>query len=281
MTSHAPLNHPWPDGRRLAVTFVIHVECFDKNEGPQILPHLATRTPDIANAGWRHYGNVWGLPRLIRIFSSRGIPYSVALNSEVLSREPHVLRRLRNHPASVIAHGTTQSRPLPVNDGAEAEAAYIRETLDSIEHHLHRRPRAWLSPDFLVSHDTNAALAQEGIACTFDCTGSDVITRLDTAHGPLLQMPYALGVDDSILVLSWHFDPKAFERTLEAHVEQLADDSLKGPALSTAIGLHPSIAGQPAYARALARVLDTLRDHDDVWLTDHEVLRRYCEAVHA
>ena len=51
------------------------------NRGPAIQPHLQS-VPEVANSGWRDYGNKRGLQRLVSMFKHLGIPVTAVINSE-------------------------------------------------------------------------------------------------------------------------------------------------------------------------------------------------------
>ena len=60
------------------------------NRGPAIQPHLQS-VPEVANSGWRDYGNKRGLQRLVSMFKNLGIPVTAVINSEA-AKDAHCER---------------------------------------------------------------------------------------------------------------------------------------------------------------------------------------------
>ena len=77
-----------PDQARVAVYVVMNIEHFTFGRlGTAIQPHL-TSSPEIANYGWRDYGNRVGIWRLFELFAELGIPVTAALNAEMVELYP-------------------------------------------------------------------------------------------------------------------------------------------------------------------------------------------------
>ena len=83
----------WSNGKMIAIVLVLNVEIYTKF-GISIQPHLTKNNPDVANTGWRNYGNRNGLPRLTRIFEELETPFDLMLNADVLTEEPFVWESL-------------------------------------------------------------------------------------------------------------------------------------------------------------------------------------------
>lgn len=56
------------------------------SRGPSIQPHLQS-VPEVANSGWRDYGNRRGLQRLVSMFKDLGIPATAVINSEATKED--------------------------------------------------------------------------------------------------------------------------------------------------------------------------------------------------
>merc|ERR1712150_118437 len=68
----------------VTVVPIVNVEVFHPNAGgPGIQPHLRS-IPEVANTGWRNYGNLSGLRRLVTTFSKLQIPATAVVNSEAV-----------------------------------------------------------------------------------------------------------------------------------------------------------------------------------------------------
>lgn len=52
----------WPDGKKVAVCFVLYVEVWGKGQGPNFRPDMTARNPDVVDESFRQYAIEWGVP---------------------------------------------------------------------------------------------------------------------------------------------------------------------------------------------------------------------------
>merc|ERR1719343_1171301 len=77
----------WGGRTKVFVVPVVNVEVFALGcGGPGIQPHLQS-VPEVANKGWRDYGNRRGLQRLSDMFKALEIPATAVINSEAAQLE--------------------------------------------------------------------------------------------------------------------------------------------------------------------------------------------------
>ena len=270
----------WPDGKKVAVCFVLYVEVWGHDHGPNFRPDMNGRTPDLVDEAFRQYAINWGLPRVGRTFSEMGVPLSLALNAQFPEQNAEIWKILRASvpKAPIIAHGLNNSTDLlPLDKGPDAQRAYIRQTLDMIEKSTGKRSTGWSSPSVYPNADTFAATAAEGIRYTLDSMDSDILSRLATQPAPLVMVPYPPTVVDMGQYLARFKEASDLERLWIDYVTELAREAAADPnreATVIAIGIHPFVVGTPAGAAALRRVLQNFKGQKPVWLADvEEVLR--------
>ena len=266
----------WPGGKKVAVCFVLYVEVWGHDHGPNFRPDMGDRKPDLVDEAFRQYAINWGLPRAGRLFKEMGVPLSFALNSQFPEQNPEVWKTLRAAApkAPIIAHGLNNSTDLlPLDKGADAQRAYIRQTLDMIEKSTGVRSLGWSSPSVYPNAETFAATAAEGIRYSLDGMDSDVLSRLATQPKPLVLLPYPPTVVDMGQYLSRFKEATDLERLWIDYVGELAREAAANPdreATVVAIGIHPFVVGTPAGAAAMRRTLESLKKMNPVWLTDVE-----------
>ncbi|TAJ40447.1 MAG: polysaccharide deacetylase [Reyranella sp.] len=268
----------WPEGRKVAICFVLYVEVWGKGNGPNFRPDMADRKPDIVDESFRQYSIEWGVPRVGRLFKEQGAPLSIALNAQFPEQHPEVWKQFRAlvPKAPIVAHGINNSTDqLPLDKGTDAQSAYVRRTLDMIQKSTGIRPTGWSSPSVYSNVETFPATAAEGIKYTLDGMDSDVLSRLVTPLGKLIMVPYPAVTVDMGHYLSRFKEPLDLERFWIDYISELAREAERDPgrpAAVVAIGIHPFVVGTPAGAASLRRVLDVVKTQKLVWITDVEAV---------
>jgi peptidoglycan/xylan/chitin deacetylase (PgdA/CDA1 family) len=274
----------WPGGRKVAVSFAFFVEEFGFGLGPVYRPDMVTRSPDLVNEAFRQYGIDWGITRVGRLFKELDVPLTVVLNAEFPGAHPSVWKQLRalQPDAPVIAHGMNNSnRGLPLGRGIAEQKAYIRRTLDLITSATGVRPKGWSSPSVYSNGDTMQAVAAEGVTHTLDQMDSDIVERLKTPDGSLVQLPYPVVTVDMGQQLARMKSPTEIETLWVDYLSELAREARVDPAheaTTVVVGIHPFVVGTPDGAAAMRRVLTRFKTDDMVWLTDTDAILKAATA---
>ena len=139
----------WAGGKKVFVIPVVNVEVFVPGSGwPSIQPHLQS-VPEVANRGWRDYGNHRGRQRLCAMFKELGMLATAVINSEAAKQE-HVAKVLKESGWELGAHGLNNSSGAAKLSRSEEEA-YFKQTLDDLQQSLGARPKTWLTHGFSVT----------------------------------------------------------------------------------------------------------------------------------
>ncbi len=268
----------WPGGKKVAVCFVLYVEVWGHDHGPNFRPDMNGRTPDLVDEAFRQYAIEWGVPRVGRLFKELGAPLSLALNAQFPEQNPDIWKDLRASvpKAPIVAHGLNNSTDLlPLDKGPDAQRAYIRQTLDMIRKSTGVRSAGWSSPSVYPNAETFAATAAEGIRYSLDGMDSDILSRLATKPRPLVLLPYPPTVVDMGQYLARFKEASDLERLWIDYVGELAREAAANPdreATVIAIGIHPFVVGTPAGAAAMRRVIESFKKMNLVWTTDVEAV---------
>ncbi|CAB3947764.1 hypothetical protein LMG6001_01660 [Achromobacter insolitus] len=252
------------DGRAILVHLVVNVEHwpFDQPMPRTLLtpPHGRETVPDVPNFSWAEYGLRCGLPRMIDAIRSRGLPASASLNASVIDAYPQAAQALLEAGWEFIGHGIHQ-RALSQEDG-DGQARTIVAALDRIERFSGRRPRGWLSPGLRETQDTPDLLAQAGIDYLFDWCLDDLPNWMRTSGRPLLALPYALELNDSVIHAVEKHATGEFGRRLERTLDLYAEEARhNGRPRVLTLGLHPHLMGVPHRYADLLDMLDRLQRH--------------------
>jgi peptidoglycan/xylan/chitin deacetylase (PgdA/CDA1 family) len=270
---HPPAFHPLPerncpalpDHARVAVWVVMNIEHFTFGKlGTAIQPHLNSY-PEIANYGWRDYGNRIGIWRLLELLADLRIPVTAALNGELCSLYPQIVEAIQHQGWEVMAHGLNNSTGHSGLD-AGAERELINTTLDMIARATGETPQGWLTPGFSITEQTFDLLHQAGIIYTADWVNDDQPYWYSTQTGRLLAIPYTIEANDITLCLSARMSGPEFAQAIADQFDQLWHDGKSSPRVM-AIGLHPFIVGQPLRLKYLKQALMHIKEKPQTWLT--------------
>ena len=264
----------WPNGKKVAVCFVLYVEEWGLGQGPTFRQDMVERKPDFVNESFRQYAINYGIVRVGRLFNEQEIPLSIALNALFPKKHTSVWKTFRSlvPKAPIIAHGMNNSTDmLPLDRGQKEQEVYIRKTLDLIEKETGVRPHGWSSPSVYANADTFAAATAEGITYSLDGMDSDILSCLITKSGPLVLIPYPTVTVDMGQYFQRLQQASDIERLWIDYVTELvqeAESQATDVAIVVAIGIHPFVVGTPDGAAALRRVIQNFKQQKQVWVTD-------------
>jgi allantoinase len=268
-SDRAPL--PAPGGKPLIVHLVVNVENwrFDQSMPRKLLtaPHGEEHVPDVPNYSWAEYGMRCGMPRLFEALSRRGLPASCALNAGVIEAYPRVAEAILDAGWEVIGHGLHQ-RSLQAE---RSEAAVLDEALERLRAFAGKPVQGWLGPGLKESHETPDLLKARSLRYVCDWVVDDLPAWMDTAHGPLIAMPYSLEINDSVIyAVEKHASPEMWRR-LEDTLSVLEPELERQPRVLT-LGLHPHLIGVPHRFVYLEKMLDRLAAHPGaVFMTGQQI----------
>ena len=273
-------DYSWPGGKRLAVHLSLNVEHFAFGEGlgnDYAAPHPQ---PNQRSFAWRDYGNRVGAWRLLELAEAFDLPYALLTNSELYDYCPEMITAFSDRGDEIVGHGRTNSER-QVDMSVAEERACIFEAAATIEKHEGARPRGWLAPYISQSHDSLDLLKEASFAYMMDWSLDDQPVWFRTRHGPILSVPYAHDLNDSLECVSRRTPSQLFCENLIDQFDELLEESVRRP-LVMPIVLHSFILGQPYRLRQFRRVIEHIMRHrEQIWLTRPGAICDYIESLPA
>lgn len=268
----APLVPP-PEGAVL-VHLVVNVEnwSFDQSMPRTIItpPHGKETVPDVPNFSWVDYGMRAGLPRMISAIEERGLPASTSFNASVIDAYPAAAEAMLEANWEFIGHGMFQAS---LSQASEEDT--IEQTLQKITRFTGSRPRGWLSPGLRETADTPDLLAAAGVEYVCDWAMDDLPNWMQVKSGSLLQMPYNLELNDSIIYAIEKHSSEEFLLRLQRTLALFEREVAHHPRV-LALGLHPHLVGVPHRFAYFEEMLDTLMRSPHVcFMTGSQILDWY------
>jgi len=284
---HPP--HPrWPGEARIAVQFVLNIEegsesCILTGDAgsESSLHELPGRPPrtgerDLSVESLYEYGSRAGVWRILELFKDSNLPLTAFATGRALELNPKVGHALSAAGHEVAGHGY---RWLDYHNIPEdEERRHIRLTLELIERICGKRPVGWYTGR--VSPNTRRLLLEEGKLLYSSDAYNDDLPYWIAVTPPHLIIPYTLVNNDFRYLLPTGFSTgEDFFHLLKDAFDQLWQEGAKHPKMMS-VGLHSRISGHPARAKALARFLDYVQEHDAVWVCRREEIAKHWIAKH-
>jgi len=279
-----PPDPQWPNGARIAVQFVLNYEEGGENSvlhgdvGSEAFlsdmvgapSHKGARS--LAMESLYEYGSRAGFWRLRRIFDERQVPLTIFGVAMALARNPAAVEAMLESTWEIATHGL---RWIDYQNVPEAvERRHIGEAITLHQRLTGSRPLGWYQGR--TSPNTARLVAEEGGFVYDSDSYADDLPYYDRRHGRAqLIVPYTLDANDMKMVaLNGFTEGEQFFRYLRDTFDQLYREG--GRMMS--VGLHCRIAGKPGRALAVARFLDHVLGHQDVWLARRiDIARHWVE----
>jgi allantoinase len=252
-----------PDGARMAVWIIVNVEEWDPTQPmPRTVltpPAGGSPMPDVPHWAWHEYGNRVGFWRFVEVFDALAVPAVLAINGSALSAYPPIVRAAVEREWEFIGHGFTQRNLQKVKN----ERADIRKTRELILKATGRPPRGWLGPGLTETWETPDLLVEEGYDYVADWVLDDQPVWLKTRTKPLLNIPYTQECNDVAMMLIQHHKASEYSDRALDQFEQIYADAAKSARIM-ALVVHPYIMGAPHRLKYFRRVLEFVRNKNDV-----------------
>jgi allantoinase len=242
-----------PKKARVVVWTIVNLEVWDiaRAMARQVLPAPtgAVLLPDVPNWSWHEYGMRVGFWRFEELYRKLKIKPTVAINARVCVDYPRVAKACKDAGWEFMGHSYEQG---PIHK-EEDQPGMIKRSLDTIEKFTGKRPVGWLGPGLTQTLETPDHLAAAGVKYIGDWVYDDEPTRINTAHGPLVTIPYSVETNDIPMMLVQHHEAAYWTQKCLDTFERYYEEGAKRPKIM-AIAVHPYISGQPFRIKYLEEV---------------------------
>jgi peptidoglycan/xylan/chitin deacetylase (PgdA/CDA1 family) len=220
----------------------------------------------VRSYAWRDYGNRVGAWRLLELAEAYDLPYGVLLNTALYDYCPELVAAFSARGDEIVGHGRTNSER-QIDMSMAEERACLQEVSEMIERHEGKKPSGWLAPYVCQTQHTPELLKQAGYRYMMDWPLDDQPIWFRTADGPLLSIPYAHDLNDSLEVVTRRTSSQVLCENLIDQFDEMLAESARRP-LVMGVVLHSFILGQPHRLRRFRSVVEHILKHRDrVWIT--------------
>jgi OHCU decarboxylase len=261
--------HPrWPNKAQICVQLVINYEEGGENNilhgdraSEAFLSEIVGAQPWL---GQRHmsmesiyeYGSRAGFWRLWRMFTERNLPVTIYGVATALMRNPDAVAAMKEAGWEIASHGL---KWIDYRDFSVEEEIRIHTEVTG------ERPLGWYTGR--TSEHTNRLVAEEGGFLYSADSYADELPYWEQ-HGDRQQLivPYTLDANDMRFASPQGFNSgDQFFAYLKDSFDTLYAEGETAPKMLS-VGLHCRLVGRPGRAAALARFLDYVASHENVWV---------------
>ncbi len=259
----------WPDGNRLAIWVVLHLEQWELQAPAAAVRDARFRGefgnffPDYRTYSTREYGNRVGVFRLLEVLDRYQIPVTVAANAALCRERPQLIGECLRRGYELAAHGTHATRMITSRMSADQEEDYIADAMAAVRQSSGADRVGWIGQDFGESPRTPQLLAKAGADYLGDWPNDDQPYWL-TLSPPLVSLPYHVEWDDATLMALRQLTAPRYGQLVCEAADRLYEDSAASGRMMS-LGLHPWVTGQPQRIRYLDQILAHLRQMDGLW----------------
>jgi allantoinase len=252
-----------PGSARVVIWTIVNLEVWDisRRMARQAMPPPSGQSllPDVPNWSWHEYGMRVGVWRFFDLFARLGIKPTLSINARVCEDYGRVAAQAHDAGWEFMGHAYEQ---LPIHM-VDDQRAMIHRSLDALERFTGTRPIGWLGPGLTQTYETPELLAQAGIQYIGDWVHDDEPTKIATASGPLVTLPYTVELNDiATMVLQHHESPYWLRKCQDTFDRYYLEGAKRAKIM--AIAIHPYISGQPHRIRYLEEVYEYVNGHAGV-----------------
>lgn len=271
-----PPDPKWPGGAVIAVQFVVNYEEGGENcilHGDQaseaFLSEIVGATQWPGQRHWNmesiyEYGARAGFWRLHRIFNEAGIPVTVYGVATALERSPEQVAAMQEAGWEIATHGY---KWIEYKDFTEQEERdHLNEAIRVHAEVTGSRPLGFYLGRTSIN-TVDIAVREGGFTYLSDSYADDLPYWHQHDDGAQLIIPYTLDANDMRFATPQGFNAgDQFFSYLKDTFDVLYQEGRSGSPKMMNIGLHCRLAGRPGRAAAVARFIDYVKNHSDVWI---------------
>ena len=282
--AHPPDPH-WPKQARIAVSIVLNYEeggeysVLHGDEHAEFnLTDVGVQQPLI---GARHlnaesafdYGSRVGFWEIMRLLKAHDVDATIYAVGMALERNPEAAAAMAATGYEVACHGQRWIDYHLVPEAAER--ADMLRNIDAVTRMIGRRPVGWYTGR--QSPNTRRLVVDVGgFLYDSDAYNDDLPYWTKVSGKAHLVLPYSLDNNDSRMQRGGDFaNGEDFFAYCRDAFDWLYRSGAEGRPRMMSIGLHNRLIGRPGRIGGLARLLDHMRRHDDVWVCTREAIARH------
>ncbi len=266
----------FPNGAKLAVVIGMFFESFEGTPQPNPLPPVSgVEGRYVLADSWVDYGPAVGVNRLLDLLDQFQLPASFGISGLSAERYPEITRQIVDKGHEAVAHSYAQDIRVYTLD-EEQERRNIERTVTAIETATGVRPGGWISPGFQCTANTPKLLAEAGFVWHGDYMDQDLPYLTRIGDRTLVAVPYVNDANDMITVIRAANPPMFFFREFQELFDYYFNQPDDSGLMVIALSVHAHIFARGSCIPALAKSLEHIKKHPNVWVARRGDLAQWC-----
>ncbi|OWU84314.1 chitin deacetylase [Oceanicola sp. 22II-s10i] len=273
----------WPDGARLAVSFVVNVEegaelsigdGDPRNEPTYEIREEVEGVPDPCMESHFAYGTRRGHARIAEAFDRYGVRATYSTCGRAAERLPWLMQDIASRGHEVSCHGWLWERHAHMDRATEA--ADIARTHAAIAAACGTAPVGWHTRSASSVNTRDLLIERGDFLYDSDCYDDDT-PRMQGGH---VILPYAFDTNDMRFSPGGGFvQARDFSDYVIGAFDRLYAEGATAARMMS-IGLHLRIIGRPGRIAGLETVLAHIAGHEGVWIAPRRDIAAHWAQVH-
>jgi allantoinase len=261
---------PWPDGAKLAVSFVVNVEegaelsiadGDERNEPTYEIREEVPEGPDFCMETHFAYGPRRGYERIVALFERFGVKATFSTCARAAQRSPWLIRDAVARGHEISAHGWRWERHAGMD--AAQEADIIARTYDTLTRVAGTPPVGWHTRSAPSGQTRDLLLAHGGFLYDSDAYDDDMPRQVAGQRHVIL--PYAFDTNDMRFSPGGGFVQAGdFTRYCAGAFDRLLLEG-QDQARLLSVGLHLRLIGRPGRIGGLEALLAHMATRPGIW----------------
>lgn len=270
-----PSGFPWPDGYRCAVCLT-----WDVDGETGVYFRFPERARDLlGELHQRLFGPQVGIWRILRMLEEYAVPATFYVPSYISMIHPQVVRAFVEGGYPVGLHGHLHEALETLDEQQESDILILSKRI--LSGVCGYTPTLYRAPAWELNRRTPELLVRHGCRSDSSLMDDEIPYALETAAGPLVQIPIQWALDDAEY---W------------AHTRTNRDKALADPQTVLSfwrgefdgfyrdggcyvLTLHPFISGRHATMATLERLIAYIKGFPDVWWATMEDVTAHAERL--
>lgn len=265
----------WPGGKRCAVALSFDFDA-------ETLWFRTMKQPFPGQMSRGEYGARAGMPRILALLKQYEINATFFVPGWTADTYPQLIETVYADGHEIGHHG--YEHEYVVNKGRDVELAVLQQGIESLKRLTGDVPKGYRSPAGNTGPHTFDLLLDHGFVYDSSLVGDDQPYWVTAGQSgrPLLEVPYSWEMTDTphflFSYVPYYAGMSSQEKVYEIwHAEFAGAYQEQG---FLCIVMHPQVIGRRSRMAMLERLIQCMRQHDDVWFATHLDVAQAWQALH-